>query len=209
MPEFLKESIENLAQFAIWEIEESEDKLLEGLTISHVEKKKLNQLKSLVHRKGYLATRQLLKKFGIPPGNIKYDQKGAPYLIDGRYLSITHSRNFAAIAISDKKVGIDLEFYREKIKKIGPRFLNIEETETSEDFTDIKYLTKIWTAKEALYKIYSKPGINFRSQLHIQKSSKSRSIGLGSINDQGKIFFYNLYFRYFEKFCLTLATTKF
>ena len=209
MPEFLKESIENLAQFAIWKIEESEDKLLEGLTISHVEKKKLNQLKSLVHRKGYLAVRQLLKKFGIPPGSNKYDQKGAPYLIDGRYLSITHSRNFAAIAISDKKVGIDLEFYREKIKKIGPRFLNIEETEISEDFTDIKYLTKIWTAKEALYKIYSKPGINFRSQLHIQKSSKSSPIGLGSVRDKGKIFIYNLYFRYFEKFCLTLATTKF
>ncbi len=209
MPEFLKESIENLAQFAIWKIEESEDKLLEGLTIPHVEKKKLNQLKSLVHRKGYLAVRQLLKKFGIPPGSNKYDQKGAPYLIDGRYLSITHSRNFAAIAISDKKVGIDLEFYREKIKKIGPRFLNIEETEISEDFTDIKYLTKIWTAKEALYKIYSKPGINFRSQLHIQKSSKSSPIGLGSVNDQGKIFIYNLYFRYFEKFCITLATTKF
>ena len=143
MPEFLKESIENLTQFSIWEIEESEDELTEGLTISHVEKKKLNQLKSHVHRKGYLATRQLLKKLGIPPGSNKYDQNGAPYLIDGRYLSITHSGNFAAVAISDKKVGIDLEFYREKIKKIGPRFLNIEETEISKDFTDIKYLTKI------------------------------------------------------------------
>ena len=97
----------------------------------------------------------------------------------------------------------------EKIKKIGSRFLNIEETEVTQDFTDIKYLTKIWTAKEALYKIYSKPGINFRSQLRIQKSSKSGPIGLGSVNDQGKIFIYNLYFRYFKKFCITLATTKF
>ena len=209
MPEFFEESIKNLTQFAIWEIEESEDELSEGLTISHVEKKKLNQLKSLVHRKGYLAARQLLKKFGIPPGSNKYDQKGAPYLIDGRYLSITHSKNFAAIAVSDKKVGIDLEFYREKIKKIGPRFLNVEETEISKDFTDIKYLTKIWTAKEALYKIYSKPGINFKSQLHIQKSSKFSSVGFGSVYDKGKTFIYNLYFRYYEKFCLTLATSKF
>ena len=209
MPEFLKESIENLTQFAVWEIEESEDELSEGLTISHVEKKKLNKLKSLVHRKGYLATRQLLKKLRIPPGSNKYDKNGAPYLIDGRYLSITHSRNFAAIAVSDKKVGIDLEFYREKIKKIGPRFLNIEETEISKDFTDIKYLTKIWTAKEALYKIYSNPGINFKSQLHIQKSTKFSSVGFGSVNDKGKTFIYNLYFRYYEKFCLSLATTKF
>ena len=209
MPEFLEESIKNLTQFSIWEIEESEDELSEGLTISNIEKKKLNQLKSHVHRKGYLATRQLLKKLGIPPGSNKYDQNGAPYLIDGRYLSITHSRNFAAVAISDKKVGIDLEFYREKIKKIGPRFLNIEETETSQDFTDIKYLTKIWTAKEALYKIYSTPGINFKSQLHIQKSSKSSSVGFGSVYDKGKTFIYNLYFRYYEKFCLSLATSKF
>ena len=209
MPEFLKESIENLTQFSIWEIEESEDELSEGLTISNVEKNKLNQLKSLVHRKGFLATRQLLKKFGIPAGSNKYDQKGAPYLIDGRYLSITHSKNFAAIAISDTKVGIDLEFYREKIKKIGPRFLNIKETEISKDFTDIKYLTMIWTAKEALYKIYSNPGINFKSQLHIHKSTKFSPVGFGSVNDKGKTFIYNLYFRYYERFCLSLATTKF
>ena len=39
MPEFLEESIKNLTQFSIWEIEESEDELTEGLTISHVEKK--------------------------------------------------------------------------------------------------------------------------------------------------------------------------
>ena len=52
MPEFLKESIENLTQFSIWEIEESEDELSEGLTISKIEKKKLNQLKSHIHRKG-------------------------------------------------------------------------------------------------------------------------------------------------------------
>ena len=38
MPEFLKESIENLTQFAIWKIDESEDELLEGLTISNIEK---------------------------------------------------------------------------------------------------------------------------------------------------------------------------
>ena len=112
------------------------------------------------------------------------------------------------VAESDKKVGIDLEFYREKIKKIGPRFLNIEETETSQDFTDIKYMTKIWTAKEALYKIYSKPGINFKSQLHIQKSSESSSVGFGSVYDKGKTFIYNLYFRYYERFCLSLATSK-
>ena len=41
MPEFLKESIENLTQFAIWKIEESEVDLMEGLTISHIEKKKI------------------------------------------------------------------------------------------------------------------------------------------------------------------------
>ena len=45
MPEFLKESIENLTQFSIWEIEESEDELSEGLTISKIEKKKLNDFK--------------------------------------------------------------------------------------------------------------------------------------------------------------------
>ena len=45
MPIFLIESIKNLAQFAIWKIEESEDQLLEGLTISNIEKKKIKSAK--------------------------------------------------------------------------------------------------------------------------------------------------------------------
>ena len=89
MPEFLKESIENLAQFAIWKIDESEDELLEGLTISNIEKNKLNQLKNHVHRKGFLATRQLLK-------GIFHQLDKVPHF-DRIYYSQVEFRNFLII----------------------------------------------------------------------------------------------------------------
>ena len=62
MPEFLEESIKNLTQFAIWEIEESEDELSKGLTISHVEKKKIKSTKKSCPQKRVFSYKTIIEK---------------------------------------------------------------------------------------------------------------------------------------------------
>ena len=96
MPISHRETIGNLLDLGVWEIMETEAELRKGLDLSSAALERLSQRKSEVHRKGYLAIRQLLKILEIEPQTHQYDPQGAPFLTDGRYLSISHTKNIAA-----------------------------------------------------------------------------------------------------------------
>ena len=208
MPESHKEILENETEMVIWKITETETELQNGLSLSSEALKRLSKRKSSVHRKGYLAIRQLLKSLGIHPETHQYDNIGAPYLTDGRYISISHTGDVAAVVISSVSVGIDLEHYKDKIKRVAPRFLHASEGQIPKDFDEISYLTQLWTAKEALYKLYKKPGLIFREQLRIQPFQKEDTRGRGSVIEKSKQTHFQLQFRHFTNYCLTLATSN-
>lgn len=208
MPLFYNENIELTTQIGLWKINESESELANGLELSKDALIRLSKRRSKVHRKGYLAIRKLLKSHNIQTLNHKYDKNGAPYLTDGRHLSISHSKDIAAIAISSKPVGVDLEFFHEKIVSIAPRFLHPKESSDLKKNKDIHYLSQIWTAKEALYKAFRKPGLNFSKQILIDQLEDNSKEGIGAIIYRNSIKKYKLHFRYFDGFCLSLATTK-
>ena len=208
MPLSYSEIISNDIQICIWQITEDEVFLSSGLSMSQEALERLSSRKSEVHRKGYLAIRQLLKGYGIIPEIHQYDQDGAPFLTDGRYLSITHTKNMAAIAISVFPVGIDLEHYQEKIKKIATRFLHKEESKDHSKTDNIEFLTQIWTAKEAIYKAFRTPGIHFNTQLLVEPFQSKAASGVGHVLHQDKDWTYSLNFRYFKDYCLTLASPR-
>ena len=208
MPECYRETIKNGIEVAIWAISETEAELRKGLSLSEKAQSRLSSRRSEVHRKGYLAIRQLLKGFHIDPLTHQYDKQGAPYLTDGRFLSISHTQTRATVALGTVPLGIDLEFYQDKIEAIAPRFLNPSELAYAKENEPISIYTQLWTAKEALYKAYNTPGIHFATQMHIHGFENKASEGLGSISHQEKEHPYSLYFRYFDTFCLTLATPK-
>ena len=124
MPECHRETVAKQTEMVVWSITETEADLAEGLSLSTKALDRLAQRKSSIHRKGYLAIRQLLKSLGIRPETHQYDPSGAPYLTDGRYISISHTQDIAAVVISPIQVGIDIEYYQDKIIRIGPRFLH-------------------------------------------------------------------------------------
>lgn len=208
MPLSYSEIISNDIQICIWQITEDEVFLSSGLSLSQEALERLSSRKSEVHRKGYLAIRQLLKGYGIIPEIHQYDQDGAPFLTDGRYLSITHTKNMAAIAISVFPVGIDLEHYQEKIKKIATRFLHKEESKDHSKTDNIEFLTQIWTAKEAIYKAFRTPGIHFNTQLLVEPFQSKAARGVGHVLHHDKDWLYSLNFRYFKDYCLTLASPR-
>jgi phosphopantetheinyl transferase len=206
MPLSYRETIANTIQILLWEISESEHELQEGLALSNIALERLSKRKSKMHRKGYLAIRQLLKTLEVEPLTLQYNPKGAPYLTDGRFISITHTKNVAAVALSTISVGIDLEHYQEKIKKISSRFLHSNESNNLKKVTDIQFLTQIWTAKEALYKTFGIPGIHFKKQLLIDPFKEGAKEVVGTVFHQKKEYKHTLHFRYFNNYCLTLAT---
>jgi 4'-phosphopantetheinyl transferase len=99
MPIYKKDRISHNTRFLVWQIDESEEWLLQNISLTKMCINRLATMKSSVHRKGFLSVRHLLKTLGYTPTALHYDTFGKPHLADGKFISITHSHNFAAIAV--------------------------------------------------------------------------------------------------------------
>ncbi len=93
---------------------------------------------------------------------------GKPYFASmPLHFGLTHSLGLSAAVISDRNVGIDLEFLREhpNAKRISARFFASEEQkeiEAADDSTDAFF--SIWTKKEAFAKLDGR-GLSVLSEL--------------------------------------------
>ena len=187
-----------------WNIIESEKELRVGLKFNSMLKEKINEKKSLDHRKGILSIRQLLKKTGISNENQYYDDIGRPFLNDGRHISFSHSKKVSGIVISDKKIGIDIEKNQPKILNLSSKFLNSREkifiTKKS-----ISQITYIWTAKEAVYKAFKVNGIIFSEQIVIDPFEKNSTEGIARIFYNNEIFKFHLFFFKINNYSCTVA----
>lgn len=78
---------------------------------------------------------------------ISTTKNGKPYLkyAANLHFSISHSKNGAVIAVSDKEVGVDIEKFRIFDKRVAERVL-------LSDLTDNMDLLKLWTKCEAAIK---------------------------------------------------------
>jgi phosphopantetheinyl transferase len=82
---------------------------------------------------------------------LEYNEWGKPVLKDGRFLSISHDKNFVGIVIHDKEIGLDIQTVEDRIHRIAKKFCN--EAELSQ-FQTTEELTAIWCTKEAIFKFF-------------------------------------------------------
>ena len=162
---FLKNTV-----LSIWSIEEPEDFFLSQNNLTKNCKKRLEVIKSPQKRKQFLSVRSLIKLNDVELTDLYYDKFGAPHLKSKKYISISHTNNFSAIAISNNPVGVDIEHYREKIKKIKHKFINHAETKLI-DINSLRDLTVVWSVKESIYKLYKKQGLSFKNNINIKSVS--------------------------------------
>ena len=113
-------------RLVVWEINEDLKDLRSEVLLDKYSEKLLADRKSEIHKKQFLAIRNILKEISVHNQNLKYDEFGRPFLIDDKNISITHSGNYAALIISDQKVGIDIEVVSDRILKITNKFLETE-----------------------------------------------------------------------------------
>jgi 4'-phosphopantetheinyl transferase len=98
-----------------------------------------------------LLERMIKRLYGKKRFEIKYNRNGKP-LCDFCFFSISHSGDFAAVAVSDNQVGVDIQIpggfkKREKYMLFSPaenEFVNAENSEN-------RFYT-LWTRKEAYIK---------------------------------------------------------
>ena len=143
----------------IWKIVEPLDKLERDLKEKNHEK-----FKSTKRQLEYICTRLLLRKINKEL-IISYNKFGAPKLNNDKNISISHSDNLIAIIISDKNVAIDIEKISEKALKIKDKFISKKDNV----LLNIKETTLTWSAKEVVYKLHQKGGVDFKKDIIVKK----------------------------------------
>ena len=150
--------------------------------LDHVDKlteNEVERLQSFGHERRkmeFVATRLLRHDlFGFE--HIHYDIHGAPYIEKEGFISISHSKNMVGIAVNpDYQVGLDLEPHRGNILELAHKFLS-ENEKIKFDCEDPIVLTKIWSAKEALYKLAGRKKIIFATELILDIDADGNWIG--------------------------------
>lgn len=191
----------------LWKIEEPEDMLVRNIELTPHCQARLNQMKSGIHRAGFLSIRHLLAIEGYVDHDLFYDAFGKPHLKNGRPISITHSNNFTGIIIGDSQdVGIDIEMQRDKILRIANKFTPIEEYRTlANTEAIIRKLTIVWGAKESIYKIYAQRELSFLHHINVADFSLDDSKTTAEILFRGDSSQYDVHFMEFEGFTCVYA----
>ncbi|WP_374174856.1 4'-phosphopantetheinyl transferase superfamily protein [Flavobacterium tructae] len=177
MPLFETIQFNETTKILVWHITESFEELVSNVVLKEKTQLRLNGMKSVMHQRAFLSVRMLIQEMGFTDQDLHYDEFGKPYFNCENHISITHSHDFAAIIISDKTVGIDMELQRDKILRIADKFVETENsylnTQNTPDY--IRELTVIWGAKEAIFKIRNEKGISFKDHISVNTFSLDKN----------------------------------
>lgn len=189
--------------YCIWKIEETEEQLLEFLKLNSQELNDFDSTKVPERRLEWLAARNALKHLINPFGQfyLNKDEFGKPHLEKTDWeVSMSHTKGYGAASIHlSKPVGIDIELERPQISRIAKKFLHKKEKEWSDQ--SISSLTKIWGAKEALYKLHGRTQLIFSEQLQVYPFAEKK----GHIIVRDQIERFNLHFERKDSLYLCLA----
>ena len=168
MPQLSVEKINSHTTLLAWEITETEEQLKSQLPESVLEIITNKNYKSESRRLEVMATYALLisylKKTSVI---IDHNSNGQP-LLDGFYISISHTNGYACVLLSTQKVvAIDIEYRSDRIERIRSKFLRSDEA-----FTSIEDLLLVWSAKETLYKYFSEDDLMY-NEMKVESISDS------------------------------------
>ncbi len=98
---------------------------------------------------------------------IFYDAAGAPHVDrEGTYIGISHCDGYVAVAVSDEPCAVDIEPAGRDFMRIARRFAAPEELET---FDSPLRLGILWCAKEVMYKLSGRTGLDFRRDIFLER----------------------------------------
>jgi len=165
---------------AVWDITEDLDFFLGHLQLSPQD---LQFIASVHPRRAleWTAARMLIRRItGMPVSAICLnDEMGKPYLPGhpNRQISISHSAGRVAVAVSETPIGIDLQVDTPKLQRIAPKFLSDNEMAAIGIPMERAKIHMVWSAKEAMFKLYGKGQVDFRQHLSVKLPDAINSSG--------------------------------
>ena len=203
---FIKD-INPSVSYALWRIDEPLE-LMESLyAFSEADRELFKAHKIERRRAEWLAARLALKALmnakGLPQQDIIKDEFGKPHVAQAQIeISISHTKNYGAAALSHTgAVGIDIEYPRDQIQRIARKFLHANEANWAQN--DQQRLTKVWCAKEALYKLHGRTQLIFAEQLRL--SHEGGVLTRGKICENGQEEEHPLHYDQIDQMHLCLA----
>ena len=140
---------------------------LEGITSPHRRAERLSWRRALRSVEG--------------DAEIEYEEQGAPIIKNSQYkhISVSHCRDRVAVLLSARECGVDIECRDRRFSAIAERYLTEEEhlVASKANFDRQTFLALAWSAKEALYKMLRREGVDLCRDLRIVAiSPKQQSI---------------------------------
>ena len=152
--------------FGLWKITESIDVLTELYCRDNYEVIVPEELCGEQRRAEWLASRLLANEMLDRDVTVINDKSGKPFIKDvPLFISISHTKGYAAVVISDNNIGVDIELRNRSAIAVRKRFMNVVEIESANGCDDNLHALLHWSAKEALFKVVGNLGGNFRDNI--------------------------------------------
>lgn len=162
----------------IWHITEALEELISSIELSEYSQQRLAKMKAENHQRAFLAVRQVLGHVNIQDVDLVYDSNGRPSLANGQFISISHSFDYAVVAISCENIGVDIELKRDKIIRLSTKFCTeMELSDAPQDLEEqLDYFTEIWSVKEALFKMCNSRSLSFAQDMSVDLIEKKAKV---------------------------------
>ncbi len=186
MPLIKLQAVNENIYLAVWKITEDIAELSNDIEYSATDKLVYSEIKhkgkALEFVAGRALCRQAFSELGLPYIPIFRNEYGKPEMPNSYFgISLSHTAEFVVLAIGNGiDMGVDIEKPNEKMRKVAPRLFNQEEMAYCNE--DIVHYSKLWSAKEVLYKIHMKREIDFKEHLFVKPKDKEWIYMEGSIS---------------------------
>ena len=194
---------------AVWEGTETADELAAGLPAPwralqpaspERQRETLGARRALLSLDAALATRTLGR-----------DGYGKPYFTGEppRPFSLSHSHGHAAALLADVPCGVDLQRRDEKIARLRSKFERADERAFVGAHADeVAALHVLWGAKESLYKLWGRRGIDWTADMIVAPFATAGIGGgdfAGEVRKGGEVVAAQLAWRWVGAYCLVGA----
>ncbi len=168
---YLRKKLENKAEIAVWQVTETEEELMNLVSVPNDELEEISLFRSESKRRQKLAVRALINEMFEEKMYLNHHDNGKPYLENCvTNISITHTEKYVAIIIHDEEeVGIDVESLDRDFSAVEKKALSEDEIDDLDDEKKNEQLAIYWCAKEAIYKRMSQNRVDFAEQIEVDK----------------------------------------
>ncbi|SMG08839.1 4'-phosphopantetheinyl transferase superfamily protein [Marivirga sericea] len=208
--DFIKQINENI-HLAVWKIEEHLAFYEKNVQLSSIDQRIFEETthseKKLEFMAGRMLCKTVLHQLQISEEPIFRNIYGKPQISNSEYdISLSHTENYIALAIGHKlDVGIDIEKPKAKMAKVAPRLFTEEEMDYCQN--NLVYFSKVWSAKEVLYKLFMKRELDFKEHMSVKPENKDWTLMNGTIKKDGFQKSYQLAFYELGEYFICLNVT--